>query len=246
MGHSTVVLDVDGVRVVTDPLLLPHNGVLRRKAPAPERAQWADPDVVLISHLHHDHAELKSLALLGDVPVLTAPANAEFLLSKGISGARGLEPDEWYEIAPGVEIRLVPAIHGHRPMPHRPNAVNGHLLRAPSLTAWFAGDTSLYDAMGDFSTLAGRSIDLACVPVGGWGARLSGGHMGPEQAAQACLMTGARNALAVHYGTLTVPMMSRYPRDWMPRPGWEFDTVLRATVPDCHLVKLAPGGSTDV
>jgi L-ascorbate metabolism protein UlaG (beta-lactamase superfamily) len=82
-------------------------------------------------------------------------------------------------------------------MPHRPNDANGHLLRAPEGTIWVAGDTSLYDGIADLPTLAGRRVDLAVVPIGGWGSRLSGGHMGPQEAAQACAMVRARAAVGV-------------------------------------------------
>ncbi|QLQ11113.1 MAG: MBL fold metallo-hydrolase [Nocardioidaceae bacterium] len=242
LGHSTVVLDVDGARVLTDPLLQAHNGILRRMTPPPRRDQWADPDAVLISHLHHDHAELSSLRMVNGAPTVTAPANADFLRGKGIRGATGLVADDWLEVAPGVEVRLVRAIHGHRPMPHRPNAANGHLLRTSAMVVWFAGDTSLYDEIAVLADLAEQPVDLAVVPIGGWGARLSGGHMGPREAAEACRLVGAKQALAVHYGTLTVPAMSRFPRGWMQRPGG-FDLALADLAPGCERIRLAPSES---
>ena len=58
LGHSTVVLDLDGVRIVADPLLQRHAGILRRRGQTPERAAWHGADAILLSHLHHDHAEL--------------------------------------------------------------------------------------------------------------------------------------------------------------------------------------------
>ena len=96
LGHSTVVLDLTGpdgrtTRLVTDPLLRRHAGVLRRRGDRPEVAAWHGADAALLSHLHHDHAELGSLRLLGDVPVLTAAANARWLRGKGLRGV-GLEP----------------------------------------------------------------------------------------------------------------------------------------------------------
>ncbi len=79
IGHSTVMLDLDGVRLLTDPLLRRHAWLLRRRFPAPAPDLWRDPDAVLISHLHHDHAELASLMMLPRVPVLTADENAGWL-----------------------------------------------------------------------------------------------------------------------------------------------------------------------
>ena len=71
-------------------------------------------------------------------------------------------------------------------MPHRPNEANGHIVKTPTMTVWVVGDTSLYDEMRDLPEIAGAPIDLAIVPIGGWGARLSEGHMGPKEAAVAC------------------------------------------------------------
>ena len=129
LGHSTVVIEMGGARLVTDPLLHRHAPPLRRRGSKPDRADWEGADAVLLSHLHHDHAELRSLRLLAPAPIVTARANAEWLRSKGLSMAVGLG-DEWYSLGDdGVSVRLVPAVHAARPMPHRPNAANGHLIR---------------------------------------------------------------------------------------------------------------------
>ena len=134
LGHSTVMLEVDGVRLLTDPLLMRHAGVLRRRHPKPARELWRDPDAVLISHLHHDHAEVSSLRMLPPVPVLTAEENAVWLRRKGLPGAA--LGDGWKRVGDGqVEVRLTRAIHQHRPMPHRPNAANGHLVRGSEMSA---------------------------------------------------------------------------------------------------------------
>lgn len=61
LGHSAVVIDLDGFRVLTDPLLSRHNGPLRRRSEQRDPASWEGPDAVLLSHLHHDHCELIDL-----------------------------------------------------------------------------------------------------------------------------------------------------------------------------------------
>ncbi|MGC5168226.1 MBL fold metallo-hydrolase [Luteimicrobium sp. DT211] len=249
LGHSTVVLERDGVRVVTDPLLHRHAGVLRRRGDRPAEV-WRDVDAVLLSHLHHDHAELGSLRLLGDVPVLTAPANARWLRSHGIAGARGLGPDDVVEIAPGARVRLTPAVHGHRPMPHRPNAANGHLLLldgegpGDELAVWAVGDTELAPELAGVPDLAGRAPDLVLVPVAGWGPRLSGGHLGPLQAAELCGLVGAGVAVPVHWGTLHAPGGRHVPPGWMDRPGALFAHEVARRAPGTRAVVLAAGEST--
>ena len=119
-------------------------------------------------------------------------------------------------------------------MPHRPNEANGHIVKSPSMTVWVVGDTSLYDEMRELPEIAGAPIDLAIVPIGGWGARLSEGHMGPKEAAVACSRVGARAALAVHWGTLHVPLLRELPRGWMDKPGDEFAKALAKAAPDCQ------------
>jgi L-ascorbate metabolism protein UlaG (beta-lactamase superfamily) len=240
LGHATVVLDVGGVRLVTDPLLRPHAGLLRRRSEAPRCAHWSGADAVLVSHLHHDHAELGSLRLLGDAPVVSGRANAHWLAAQGLP-AHGLGAHEWWTV-PGsaVRVRPVRAEHGHRPMPHRPNATHGFLVVAPGLRVWFAGDTAPYPRMRHLADLAGGPVDLALVPVGGWGPRLSGGHMDPHQAAVVCEAVGARWAVPVHWGTLHAPASRRLPPGWMDRAGPAFARALtrRGQV---EPVVLAPG-----
>ncbi|GEM00293.1 MBL fold metallo-hydrolase [Cellulomonas terrae] len=242
LGHASTVLDVDDVRLLTDPLLLRHAGLLRRRGAAPRPADWQGADAVLLSHLHHDHAELGSLRLLDDVPVLTAPANARWLRSRGIGAAAGLSDTHWWQV-PGsdVRLRLVPAVHVHRPMPHRPNAAHGFVVVTDSFRVWFAGDTAPFAAMADLPALAGGPIDLALVPVGGWGPRLSGGHMDAVQAARACAVVGARAAVPVHWGTLHAPVSRRLPPGWMDRAGPAFAHAAARVAPSVHVHVVEPG-----
>ncbi|WP_416952913.1 MBL fold metallo-hydrolase [Nocardioides sp. T5] len=250
LGHATVVVDIDGVRLVADPLLRRHNGILRRRGgatTAPQDEAWSGAHAVLLSHLHHDHAEVSSLRRLGEVPVLTAPDNAAWVTKKGLAG-RGVAEGEWVPVgdAGDVAVRLVPAVHHSRPMPHRPNAANGHLVRGPSGVVWVAGDTDLYPGIAGHPELAGSAVDVAVVPIGGWGPRLSPGHMGPKQAARACRMVAARCAVPVHWQTLHVPVAGRFPRGWMDLAGPRFAEALAHEAPTCEARVLEIGSSTTI
>ncbi|MCB7137740.1 MBL fold metallo-hydrolase [Cellulosimicrobium marinum] len=251
LGHSTVVLDATApggppTRLVTDPLLHRHAGLLRRRGDRPAEV-WRDADAVLLSHLHHDHAELRSLRLLSGTPVLTAPANARWLRTKGLRGV-GLD-DTWHDVGDpdaDVAVRLAPAVHGHRPMPHRPNAATGHLVRvgrAPGVRVWAVGDTERFGAMAHLAALAGGPVDVALVPVSGWGPRLSGGHLGPVEAARACAEVGVRVAVPVHWGTLHAPGVRNLPRGWMDHAGAAFEAAAHREAPGTRVVVLAPGES---
>lgn len=241
LGHASTVLDVAGVRLLTDPLLLRHAGLLRRRGTAPRPEDWSGADAVLLSHLHHDHAELGSLRLLGDTPVLTARANARWLRKRGIGAATGLTDTQWWQV-PGsdVRLRMVPAVHIDRPMPYRPNSTHGFVVVSESFRVWFAGDTAPFAAMAAIPALAGGPIDLALVPVGGWGPRLSGGHMDPVQAVRACLSVGARAAVPVHWGTLHAPVSRHLPPGWMDRAGPAFAHAAARIAPGLrvHVVPL--------
>lgn len=251
LGHASVVLDVDGVRLLTDPLLREHAGLLRRRGAAPDRTSWRDPDAVLLSHLHHDHAEIGSLKLIGRAPVVALPANAHWLRRHGIPGGVGLPEGTWWTVptarwSGAVQVRAIPAVHGERPMPHRPNAACGFVVRAGDLHVWFAGDTGPHPAMAAVPGLLGGRVDLALVPVGGWGPRLSGGHLDPVQAARACALVGARAAIPVHWGTLHAPASRRLPPGWMDRAGPAFAAAARHEAPECRVLLLAPGERAEV
>jgi L-ascorbate metabolism protein UlaG (beta-lactamase superfamily) len=243
LGHATVVLDVDGTRLVCDPLLKSHAGILRRRTATPDPASWAGASAVLLSHLHLDHAHLGSLRMLAGVPVVTAVDNARWVRRKGLLAQ---VPDEegWTPVGDGgVEVRLTPAVHHSRPMPHRPNAATGHLVRSSSGVVWVAGDTGLFPGLVDLPRLAGAPVDGAIVPVGGWGPRLSAGHLGPEEAAEACRTVGARWAVPYHWKTLHLPGGQSRPRGWMDAAGPAFE---RALQPPCRAVVLDVGESAAI
>jgi L-ascorbate metabolism protein UlaG (beta-lactamase superfamily) len=244
LGHATVVVDLDGTRVMTDPLLQRNVGPLRRRPPPPEPDQWQGVDAVLLSHLHADHAELGSLRMLDGTPLLSAAPNASWLRRRQLREVGSLS-ERWTALGEGqVEVRQVRADHRHRAMPHRPNAAHGHLVRGPSGRIWIAGDTSLHPEMAFLPVLAGGPVDVALVPVGGWGPRLSPGHMDPVQAAMAVARSGARWAVPVHWGTLHPPLMDRLGTDWMDEPGRLFAEAVATHAPGCQAVVLAPGEDT--
>jgi L-ascorbate metabolism protein UlaG (beta-lactamase superfamily) len=225
VGHSTVLLELGGLRVLTDPLLRRRVGPLRRLRDLPVQ-QHVDPvDAVLLSHLHHDHADLPSLRRLGHVPVITHAANLSWL-AKHTLEAGDASADEWRPVGDGVDVLLVRADHEARPMPHRPNGATGMLLRGGGVVVWFAGDTSLHPDMERLPELAGGRVDLALLPVGGWGPRLSPGHMGPVEAADAAARSGARHVVPIHYGTLHPVGWPSSRLGWTTDPGHRFVEVL--------------------
>lgn len=240
LGHSTVVLDVGASRLITDPLLRQHAGVLRRTTPPPTADAYAGVDAVLLSHLHLDHADLPSLRRLRPAPVVSSPPVADWLAAQHIPGlAIGTD---WVALGPGVEARLVPAAHHSRPLPHRPNDAHGFLVRSAEAVVWFAGDTAAYPEMVDLPRLAGGRIDVALLPIHGWGPRLSAGHLDAVGAADVCATIGARYVVPIHYGTLHPVGFNLAPRDWMQAPARRFAAALPWLAPATTLITLEPMG----
>ena len=199
-GHASATVETGTVRVAVDPLLtdrLFH--LVRYGATPPPLAHVAD--LVLVSHLHHDHCHLPSLARFApDVPIVV-PRGAERLLAR-------LGADRLVPVAPGdvverqgVRVEVLAATHDGRRHPlarDRPPALGFRVagLNDAGGSWWFPGDTELRDDMHDVDP-----VDLALVPIGGWGPTLDDGHMHPEHGAEAVARVGARWAVPVHWGT---------------------------------------------
>jgi L-ascorbate metabolism protein UlaG (beta-lactamase superfamily) len=240
LGHATVLIELDGVRLLTDPVLGRRVGALKRVAPpfAPEAV--ADVDAVLLSHLHADHADVASLKQVAS-PLAIAPRGAGGWLARRTGG-------EVREIAPGEEQRLgevrieaTRATHDARrwPIGIRAEPV-GYVVRG-TRSAYFAGDTDLF---GEMAELAG-SIDVALLPVAGWGANLGPGHLDAARAAEAAVRIAPRVAIPIHWGTLAPRRpLRRHPEP--SRPAREFGAILGRRAPGVEVRILAPGSATRV
>jgi L-ascorbate metabolism protein UlaG (beta-lactamase superfamily) len=213
LGHSTVRVELAGRTVLTDPLLFPATGLLRRVVPLPDPATWAGVDVVLISHLHGDHLHVPSLRRLGPRTRIVVPRGAgAWLRAKGFARVDELSAGETLRDG-DLRITAVPAEHsGHRWGPrltHGPQTQSlGHLLEGDGSTVYISGDTDLFPGM---ARLADRGVDVALLPVWGWGPNLGPGHLDPVRAAEAVELVQPRVVVPVHWGTLTVAGMSSVP-----------------------------------
>jgi L-ascorbate metabolism protein UlaG (beta-lactamase superfamily) len=194
LGHATVVVDLDGERLVTDPVLRRRVVHLRRvrAASVPE-----DASGVLLSHLHYDHVDLPSLrAFARALPVVIPRGGARLL--RGFADVRETEPGETLTLG-GLRVDVVEADHDGRrhPWGARGPAL-GYVLRG-SRSVYFAGDTDLFSGMAGFAPL-----DLALLPVAGWGKKLGPGHLDPQRAAAALALLRPAVAVPIHWGTYRV------------------------------------------
>jgi L-ascorbate metabolism protein UlaG (beta-lactamase superfamily) len=239
VGHATVLLDLGGTRVLTDPVLGNRVGFLRRITAAPDPATYRATDVVALSHLHHDHCDLPSLTRLGrDTPLVVPAGSAAFLRRHGFRRVVTLHPGESYLVG-SVRLTATPAAHDGRRVPFGPRAAAvGYLISSPGTVAYFAGDTDLFAGMADLS----RHLDLALLPVWGWGPNLGPGHLDPARAAEAVALLRPRRAVPVHWGTLFPYGLAPLYRDRLNRPARAFaDAVAARGLAACVHV-IPPGG----
>jgi L-ascorbate metabolism protein UlaG (beta-lactamase superfamily) len=236
LGHSTVLVEIDGLRVLTDPVLRSRVGPLRRQHPVPDIGGLAI-DAVLISHLHHDHLDLPSLRSLAGEPLLVVPAGAaDYLRRRGFDAIQEMRPGETVALG-ALELAATRAVHGGARMPIGPAALAlGYVITGSSGTIYFAGDTDLFPGMADLG-----QVDVALVPVWGWGPRLGPGHLDPERAARAVALIRPRYAVPIHWGTLWPLGMARVRAHRRQEPPVEFEAAVRRLAPRVTVLRTAPG-----
>ena len=241
VGHATVLVELDGVRLLTDPVLRGRVGPLRRHGAAPAPGVAEGLDAVLISHLHHDHADLPSLRRIGrDVRVLASPGAGELLGRHGFADVTELAPGEPARVG-ALTVTATEARHPGGGRFERDSEAVGFLLTG-SRRVYFAGDTDLFDGMAE---LAG-GLDLALLPIWGWGTSLGPGHLDPERAARAAALLSPRIAVPIHWGTLYPLGLARVRPGPLRRPPREFAARMRELAPQVEARVLAPGEATSL
>jgi L-ascorbate metabolism protein UlaG (beta-lactamase superfamily) len=243
VGHATVLVEMDGVRLLTDPVLRRRVGPLRRHGAAPDPGLTENVDAVLISHLHHDHADVPSLRRLSrTVPVLAAPGAADFLSRLGFSDVRELAPGDAADVG-GVRVAATEANHppSGRRFERASRAVGFELNGERRI--YFAGDTDLFDGM---EAIGGERLDLALLPIWGWGTNIGAGHLDPERAARAAALLSPRAVVPIHWGTLYPLGLARLRPEPLRSPPRELARWMRELAPQSELRVLAPGEATSL
>jgi L-ascorbate metabolism protein UlaG (beta-lactamase superfamily) len=239
LGHSTVLVEMGGTRILTDPVLYDRVSILRRAVSPLPRRLYAGIDAAVISHLHQDHLDIPSLRLLGTDTTLVVPRGAGGLLRRrGFRRVVELSPTESTDVGP-VRVTATPARHSGFRLPFGPNAESvGFLLDEGSERVYFAGDTDIFEEMG---LLTG--IDLALLPVWGWGPRLGPGHLTPERAAESLRLLRPRAVVPIHWGTLWPLGLGRVTPHRLQNPPLEFARHAAISAPEV-VVLLTPPGET--
>jgi L-ascorbate metabolism protein UlaG (beta-lactamase superfamily) len=235
LGHATVLAELDGVRLLTDPLLRRRVAHLRRAAP-PIARELGRLDAVLVSHAHYDHLDLRSLQRLDRTTTVVVPRGIGVVLRR-LRFQNVVELTEGDEVTIGeLTVRATHAVHaGSRPPLVRRASALGYAL-VGSRRVYFAGDTDLFPGMDGLVP----GLDLALIPVWGWGASLGPGHLDPTRAAEALALLKPRVAIPIHWGTF-VPLHRTNRSQFLSRPVEDFVRAARTKAPEVEVHVLKPG-----
>lgn len=240
IGHATVLIEVAGARVLTDPLLRRRLGPLERHGPVPEPETLGEVDVVLISHGHHDHFDRPSLRALGGRPTVVVPRGLGSSVRRVVAGeVVELTAGDEMTVGP-LRIEAVQARHWISPGAARAQPL-GYLIDAgPRI--YFAGDT------GPFPRMRGvlAAADVALLPVWTWGPHLGPGHLGPRSAAELLTGSGPTVAIPIHWGTLYPTRLHHLWRRPLDEPGDRFAAHAAQLAPEADVRVLHPGESTRI
>ena len=241
VGHSTVLVDLDGVRLLTDPLLRNRVAHLRRVAPLDTRSRRG-VDAVLISHAHYDHLDLPSLEKLGKkLPVVLPRGLGHMLRKRRFEAVVEVELGETIHVG-ALEVEAVPAEHaGSRNPLGAAAAALGYVIRG-SKRVYFAGDTDLFDGMRELAP-----VDVALLPIWGWGPGLGAGHLDPTSAAEAVALVRPGLVVLIHWGTyFPIHLGLRGKPAFVDLPPAEFVMAAKQTAPDVPVHVLRPGQSLEL
>ena len=241
LGHATVLIEMDGTRLLTDPVLRRRIGPLVRQVPRTEADAVRNLDAVLLSHLHGDHAQPASLRrVTHSAPLLAPRGSADWLRQRGIANVRELGAGDEVEVG-GIQVKAVPAMHEAQRRPLGPSAEPLGFVVHGSGAVYFAGDTDIFEGMEALH----ETIDIALLPVWGWGPTLGPGHLDPAGAARAAVLIKPRVAIPIHWGTYALPgpFAGRAASD---EPAREFAALAAKEAPGVEVRLLQPGERTTV
>lgn len=209
IGHSTVLLEIDGFRIITDPVFSTRIGVKlgpyvvgmkRLVYPAVPLAELPRPDLILLSHAHMDHFDLPTLRLLGHAKtaVVTAAHTSDLLRVNRYKSVQELKWDQACQVGP-AKIRAFEVKHwGARTRTDVHRGYNGYSIEVGRHRIVFGGDTAYTDL---FRRIRGsKAVDLAIMPIGAYNPWVHA-HCNPEEALRMANDCGADFVLPVHHQT---------------------------------------------
>jgi L-ascorbate metabolism protein UlaG (beta-lactamase superfamily) len=215
VGHATMLIQVDGLNILTDPVWsdraspLSFAGPRRVAVPGIALKDLPPIDVILLSHNHYDHLDIATLRALhaGHTPRIVTPLGNDTIIRRHLPAAR-IETGDWgdsFALSPNAKVHIVPANHwsSRGPRDRRMALWGGFMVRTPTRLIYFAGDTG-YGTGDIFRAMHTRfgSPDLALLPIGAYDPRwfMAAHHADPDEAIQIMGDLHARSAIGIHWG----------------------------------------------
>jgi L-ascorbate metabolism protein UlaG (beta-lactamase superfamily) len=216
VNHSTMLIQIDGINILTDPIWsdrcspVSFAGPKRHRAPGIRFDDLPKIDILLVSHNHYDHLDLPTLRALQTrfhPRILTPLGNGALMSRHGVAGATDLDWWDDIDVTPTMKITLVPAQHFcARALSDRDTTLwGGFVISGRAGNVYFAGDTGWGDHFAEIAKHFG-SIRLACLPIGAYLPRwfMKPAHIDPTEAVEAHKALGASTSVAMHYGTFNL------------------------------------------
>jgi L-ascorbate metabolism protein UlaG (beta-lactamase superfamily) len=240
LGHSTVLMNIFGVRILTDPVFSKRVGpgippfILgpkRHIEPALRPKQFAAPDVIVLSHAHFDHFDVWSLRKFDrTIPIITARATADLLRFHGFKAIHELDWDQTITLETrtgSIRFTALRVAHwGARMMRDEHRGYNGYVIERHGHRVCFAGDTAYTNEFARLDDPV-RPIDLMLMPIGAYDPWIRA-HCSPEQAVDMARQAGARTLVPIHHETFKLSN----------EPMHEPAARLRAALSDGHPPEL--------
>jgi L-ascorbate metabolism protein UlaG (beta-lactamase superfamily) len=237
VGHATCLVEMDGVRVLTDPILRNRVGHIRRQTVPVHRNGHERIDAVAISHLHLDHLDLPSLRRIDRGTRVLVPAGGAGLLEKeGFTRIEEVRAGDRTTIGP-VSVSVTIAQHSGQRFPFGPDADAVGYLFHGKRSVYFAGDTDIFPEMSEIH----GALDVALLPVWGWGPTLGVGHLTPRRAAESLKLLKPRFAIPIHWGTFAPLGVGWLRPRFLTRPPHDFAEHARDLAPDVKVHVVEPG-----
>jgi len=237
LGHATIMFRFGEVNILTDPVL--SDRVLHLKRRNFSGRAWIQdqpkPDIILLSHLHLDHMHIPSLKRLPhDVPLIVPRGSGRWLGHVLCRQIIELSPGDDYTIG-DVTIHVTFAEHGGN-MPVV-GLAQGYLLEGEK-TVYFPGDTDVFPQM---SELAEKNIDLALIPIWGWGPTLGAGHLDPKSAAEAVALLHPKHVIPIHWASFRPIGPIWEMLSYLHTPGPKFTYYVKQMAPETQIHFLESG-----
>lgn len=244
IGHATLLIDINGARIITDPVLRDSLWHLRRRAPNPSHRLLSQrpPDLILLTHLHSDHTDLPSLRMLPPhVPILAPIGSAGYLSRRLKHPIYEVTIGDQVELGP-LRVAVTPAAHSDLNPPPRPHTpVLSYVIHGP-ISLYFVGDTDLFDEMATIARV--HAPEVALLPVSGFGPYIGNGHLTARTAAQALRLLRPRVAIPIHWGTFSPAGPGWHRWSFLDDPPYAFLAHAAREAPETEVRILTPGQET--